>query len=128
MHGVQVAIISVLIGFTILLHNLATSDNFDAAARHVLDTVTWSVGVGTAVNAFCGLGTYAFRAKTEVEPGTEMAVCAPYGLVFAAIAVRVHIFSTGGYGAQEWNYVMNAPSIVSRAVEDGVVGRVLGRK
>ena len=125
MYSSQVASIAALIGLVIFIHNQASDTDVTLAARHVLQTLFWSLSISTGLIATCVTTAFAFGKQMEIVPGTELAACAPYGMVASPITARVHIFNMGGYTDGEWAVIQDSPRLAVRAVGDAI-DRVIG--
>ena len=93
-----------------------------AAEQTVLTTALYGVAGGGLANGACAA---AARAARAVAPGDEMGACAPYGLVAAAVAVKLHLYRIDGYGPDEWAYVTSTSGKTAACLRDGL-DRALG--
>ncbi|KAH9896268.1 hypothetical protein F4778DRAFT_260984 [Xylariomycetidae sp. FL2044] len=115
----------------LLLSSWSQDPTIDVPSRHVLGTASWFLTTGLLTQASCvilassaaaarnlkGSGGGSNRgpglvdaASVVVERYDTAATCAPYAFVAAVFGARLHAFSLGGYGPDDWRVVVDAPA------------------
>jgi hypothetical protein len=98
------------------LNTYTQSPHLTPAESHVLKTITYGVGSGVLINTVCAMAAPAI--DPEIPASDSFTSCAPFGLAGSLIVARVHVFTTGGWGAEQWWYLNQLPKIAENAFRD----------
>ncbi|KAI1860536.1 hypothetical protein JX265_009935 [Neoarthrinium moseri] len=102
--------------FLARLNSFTRSPTLTPAEAHVLKTVTYGLGGGLLINTLCGIAAPSIDPQVAAADGFMS--CAPFGLAGTVITARVYVFTTGGWGMEQWWYANQLPRVVENAVRE----------
>jgi hypothetical protein len=98
------------------LNTYASSPDLSRAESHVLRTIAYSVGSGLLTNGLCGI--LAPRLDPEIKAKDAFTSCMPFGLAGTAITIKLYMFATTSWKAEEWQYAKQLPRRAEITVMD----------
>ncbi|ETS77315.1 hypothetical protein PFICI_11189 [Pestalotiopsis fici W106-1] len=100
------------------LNAYTKSSQVTPAESHVLKTITYGVGAGLLVNTVCGIA--APSLDPDIPASESFMSCSPFGFAGSLIVARVYVFTTGGWGFEQWWYVNQLPRVAENGLRDAL--------